>query len=212
MSARPFSEGEYATLNRYFAGAGRTRDRLMLVLGCASGLRITELLGLRWSDVWGGQDVVSEIYVARSRLKGGRGEHKRSVCGRRIPLGEGVRRAIREHLDSIGTQDPSRALLSSRQSAGRPMARFHAYRILVEACTACGIETARVSNHSYRKTFAQSCYQRTHDLLLTQAAIGHSSPITTALYIRTSQSAVDAVVRGLTAEPATAVLMPMAAA
>ena len=84
------------------------------------------------------------------------------------------------------------------------MARFHDYRILIDAREACGIETARISNHSYRKFFAQSVYQRTRDLLLTQAAIGHSSPITTSRCIQTNQSTVDALVRVLTADPAAA--------
>ena len=74
MSARPFTEPEYLTLSQHFASAHRTRDRLLLILGCATGYRIQELLSLTVGQVWDGADVVREITVARKDLKGGRGK------------------------------------------------------------------------------------------------------------------------------------------
>jgi integrase len=75
MSARPFTEPEYLTLSQHFASAHRTRDRLLLILGCATGYRIQELLSLTVGQVWDGADVVREITVARKDLKGGRGKN-----------------------------------------------------------------------------------------------------------------------------------------
>ena len=46
MPARPFTEPEYLLLSNHFAASHRTRDRLLLVLGCATGYRIQELLSL----------------------------------------------------------------------------------------------------------------------------------------------------------------------
>ena len=54
MSARPFTESEFTTLPSHFAAAGKTRDALLLKLGCGTGYRIAELLALRVRDVWTG--------------------------------------------------------------------------------------------------------------------------------------------------------------
>ncbi len=202
MSARPFTETEYLTLDHHFAAAGRTRDRLLLVLGSNTGLRISELLGLTHADVAAGpgNEMRRELIVAvRRRLKGGKGMRRRSVTGRRIVLGEAVRQAIREHLEKTGPMDPSTCLFQSRQSGSFAMSRWQAHRLLVEACRHCGIETTRISNHSYRKYFCTGLFKATKDLLLVQACVGHSSPLTTARYIMVNKSSVDQAILNLSA-------------
>jgi len=64
MSARPFTESEFSLLSAHFSAAGRTRDVLVLKLGCGTGYRISELLGLRVRDVWTGSDVAKELTIA----------------------------------------------------------------------------------------------------------------------------------------------------
>jgi hypothetical protein len=49
------------------------------------------------------------------------------------------------------------------------------------------------------------------DLVKTQRIMGHSSPITTALYVQTSQDELDALVLGMDAAPAVAVPAALAA-
>ncbi len=88
MSARPLSEFEYNKMVEFLATAGRHRDRLLLVLGCATGYRITELLSLKWEQLWDGTAARSEVQVARRNLKGGQGQRCRSVRSRRVPLNE----------------------------------------------------------------------------------------------------------------------------
>jgi len=200
MSARPFTEPEYILLSQYFASAHRTRDRLLLVLGCATGYRIQELLSLTVGQVWDGADVVHEVTVARKDLKGGRGAYKRAVKGRRVPLSEAVRGAVRDHLTAIGPGEPGRFLFATGRSHGAGMNRSQAFRVLVDACTACGIDTTRVSTHSLRKSFVGRCYTASgRDLIKTQRAVGHSSPITTARYLETDTADLDRLVLTLAA-------------
>ncbi len=200
MSARPFTEPEYLLLSQHFAAARRTRDRLLLVLGCATGYRIQELLSLTVGQVWDGADVVKEITVARRDLKGGRGAYKRAVKGRRVPLSEAVRGAVRDHLTAIGPGEAARFLFATGRSHGAGMNRSQAFRVLVDACTACGIDTTRISTHSLRKTFVGRCYAASgRDLIKTQRAVGHSSPITTARYLETDTADLDRLVLTLAA-------------
>ena len=105
MSARPFTESEFSLLSAHFAAAGKTRNLLLLKLGCGTGYRISEVLALRVRDVWTGMEVARELTIARRNLKGGRGAYHRSVRGRRVPLAEPVREVIREHLAKIGTDN-----------------------------------------------------------------------------------------------------------
>ena len=192
-TSRPFSEDEYALLSRHFRDSNNTRDRLLLVLGCGTGFRVHELLSLTRAQVWDGADVTREVTVERRDLKGGRGARRRSIRSRRMPLSEPVRAAIREHLASI---DPEGTFLfETSRSAGKGMNRSQAYRVLVKACVACGIDPARISTHSLRKTFVTRIYEASgHDLIRTQRIVGHTSPITTARYLETSTDDLDRLV------------------
>ena len=195
MSARPFTDFEYSLLCQYFAEKNRTRDRLLLVLGCATGFRIRELVSLTVAQAWDGEGVVREITIQRRALKGGRGPRRHAVRNRRVPLSEAARAAIRDHLARVGTDDPSRALFATGRSGGAGMSRSQSFRILVEACEACGIDAARISTHSLRKTFANKVFAASgHDLIRTQRVMGHTSPATTAKYLETDQGELDRLV------------------
>lgn len=159
MSARPFTETEYATLFAHFRTRRMTRNAALLVVGCACGYRIEAFLSITVGQVWSGTEVVREITIARRFLKGGHGAYKRSVRGRRIPFSDAVRAAIAEHLATIGTTDLDGPLFATARANAGGMHRSQAFRTLVSACDACGIDSTRVSTHSLRKTFARRVYE-----------------------------------------------------
>lgn len=197
MSARAFTAGEISTLSHHFGSAGNTRDRLLVILGAATGLRARELVGIRVSDVWTGTAVVQELYIQRCRLKYGRSAKRRAIRGRRIPLADPVRDAVTDHLAVIGVFDPDHAVFSSRESHGQSMTTEQAYRRLRQGCVACGIPLSGVSLGSLRRHFAQSCYSFTHCVLTVQRCMGHSSPLTTAIYLNADQTRADDTIRAL---------------
>lgn len=195
MSARPFTEPEYVSMIAYFTGHGRTRDAALVALGCGTGFRIQELLAVTVGHVWQRETVAAEITLARRDLKGGQGAYRRTVRSRRVPLGDGVRKALSAHVAIIGVDDPARPLFGTSRSNGTGMDRSQAFRVLVAACAACGIDASRVSTHSMRKTFARRVYEASgHDLIRTQRALGHSSPVTTARYLETDSAALDRLI------------------
>lgn len=200
MSARPFTEPEFLSLMSHFTGHGRTRDAALLALGCGTGFRIQELLAVTVCHVWQRETVAAEITLARRDLKGGQGAYRRTVRSRRVPLGEGVRKALAAHLVVIGVDDPAHPLFGTSRSNGTGMDRSQAFRTLVNACAACGIDAARISTHSMRKTFARRVYEASgHDLIRTQRALGHSSPVTTARYLETDSAALDRLILDIAA-------------
>jgi integrase len=201
MSSRPLSEPEYTALVNHLAN--RPRDLLLLILGCSSGYRITELLSLKWQQVWDTETGTApkEVLVARRNLKGGAGLHCRSVRSRRVPLNERAREAIANYASALPhPPTPESYLFSTSRSGDGPMDRSMAFRILVRAAQACGIDEERISTHTLRKTFVARVYSASgHDLIKTQRIIGHASPMTTARYLETDQSELDELVRNLAA-------------
>jgi len=200
MCARPFTEPEYLILFAHFTGHGRTRDAALLALGCGTGFRIQELLAVTVGHVWQGQAVAHEMTLARRDLKGGQGAYRKAVRSRRVPLGESVRKALGAHLGVIDSDDPARPLFATARSGTEGMDRSQVFRNLVAACLACGIDSSRISTHSMRKTFARRVYQASgHDLIRTQRALGHASPITTARYLETDTDELDRLILDIAA-------------
>jgi integrase len=173
---------------------------MLVVVGSNVGYRITELLTWTVGQVLTSQgEVAREVTVARALLKGGSGVHRRTIRSRRVVLNEQARGAIRDYLASLGCiPAPDEYLFLSREGGNRPIDRAQAHRILKGLCRDCGIDGARVSTHSLRKTFVRSVYDASkHDLIRTQRIVGHSSPVITARYLESTQSELDDVVLGM---------------
>lgn len=201
MSARPFAETEYQTMIQLLQADGRPRDVLLVTLGCATGFRITEILSLKWEQIWDGAQPRNEVIVARRNLKGGAGQHCRTIRSRRVPLNEQARAAITALAAAMPAPiDANSAVFQTARSGGRAMNRSMAFRIIVNAAIDCGIDEGRVSTHSLRKTFVARVYKASgRDLIKTQRIVGHTSPLTTARYLETDQSELDRLVRSLAA-------------
>jgi len=140
------------------------RDYALIHTLLATGLRIGSALGLRVEDV----DCARGEAVVRT-AKGDR------------PTVAVLSREIAEHLGwYIG--DRTRGPLFLGQD-GNPITARHARRRLRDWCERAGIRTA-ASPHTLRHSFGMRVYRATGDLLVTQAALGHASILSTAGYAR----------------------------
>lgn len=80
------------------------------------------------------------------------------------------------------------------------MDRFAVFRDLTEACRRCGIGSTRISTQSLRKTFVGRIYKASgHDFIATQRIVGHTNPGTTARYIDSDASSLDALMLSVAA-------------
>lgn len=176
------------------------RDRLLVVLGANTGLRISELLSLAVGQVWRDGSPSAVLQVARRHLKGGRGARKRHVLSRRIPLNAAASTALSDYIIGrfgLRAPPPDAVLFKSQRHPHRAIGRLQAYLILREAAARAGLE-GPVAPHSLRRTFAGDVYELTgHDLVATQKLLGHSSPVVTANYLRPGQDKLDQVVMAL---------------
>jgi integrase/recombinase XerD len=148
--------------------AGR-RDRAMLELLYATGLRVSELVGLTLNDV----NLETRVLVAR-----GKGNKERLV-----PVGAPAAEAVKAYLAGAREQ-----LLKGRRSPdlfvtprGGRMTRHGFARLLDRHCRAAGIGRL-VSPHKLRHSFATHLLAGGADLRAVQAMLGHADVATTQIY------------------------------
>jgi integrase/recombinase XerD len=145
------------------------RDRAMLHVLYATGLRVSELVGLSINSV----QLDAGYLVAR-----GKGDKERLV-----PLG---RRAVAEVRAWLGRGRP--ALLRGRASRalfvgprGRALTRQGVWKLVRRHALAAGIRK-RLSPHKLRHSFATHLVERGADLRVIQAMLGHADLATTQIY------------------------------
>ncbi|WP_313951027.1 site-specific tyrosine recombinase XerD [Accumulibacter sp.] len=146
------------------------RDRAMLETLYATGLRVSELVGLK----------VYELNLDMGVLRVfGKGSKERIV-----PLGEVARDWLRCFL-----ADGRRALLGGRQSddlfvtaRGSAMSRQAFWQLIKRYALHAGMDPARLSPHVLRHAFATHLLNHGADLRVVQLLLGHSDISTTQIY------------------------------
>lgn len=149
------------------------RDRAMLHLAFAAGLRVSELVGLR------GDQLILQPQPAVHVLGKGRRE-------RVLPLWKTTAIALRAWLAVRGPATCPELFLNAR---GGPLSRDGFEYILSKHVTAAAmrvpsLKTKRVSPHVLRHTCAMHTLQATHDIRKVALWLGHASVQTTEIYVR----------------------------
>ncbi|MFT3790605.1 MAG: tyrosine recombinase XerC [Rudaea sp.] len=146
-------------------GAAATRDRAILELLYSSGLRISELTGLKWRDL--------DLADASVRVTG-KGRKTRVV-----PVGSKALDALRalRNLERVTSEDEP--VFRGRNGAPIAAASVRA-RMQAWAC-AQGIER-RVYPHLLRHSFASHLLESSGDLRAVQELLGHADIATTQIY------------------------------
>jgi integrase/recombinase XerD len=157
------------------------RDRAILELFYACGLRVSELCGLSLQHV--------RLDVGYLRCLG-KGKKERIV-----PIGRTAIECLREYLDTTrGRLDKGRsdALFLSR--TGRPMERTNVWRLVVKYARRMGL-TGKVSPHTLRHCFATHLLQGGADLRVVQELLGHADVSTTQIYTHVDRDRLKAIHR-----------------
>jgi integrase/recombinase XerD len=162
------------------------RDRAMLHVAFAAGLRVSELVGLRVDDVT--LQPQPAIHVM------GKGRRERT-----LPLWKTTAKALRAWLALRGDAPCPELFLNARRA---PLTRDGFEYILqkhvaVAAAAVHSIRKKRVSPHVLRHSCAMHTLEATHDIRKVALWLGHSSVQTTEIYVRADPTekleAIDAV-------------------
>jgi integrase/recombinase XerD len=149
------------------------RDRALLEILYACGLRVSEAIGLELADV----DLEERMLRAR-----GKGSKERLV-----PIGRQAVSALRAYClrgrpALLGARAESRLFVNHR---GSPLSRQGLYKIVQRHARAAGLD-ARMSPHTLRHSFATHLLAGGCDLRSLQEMLGHADLATTQLYTQLS--------------------------
>lgn len=145
------------------------RDRTLLELLYASGLRASEVCSIALNDI---QETLGVVRVT------GKGNKQRLV-----PMGEPAREAIARYikecrplLDKSPTLSQGKLLLSN---TGRPLERVRVWQIVSHYAKVAGL---KVYPHMLRHSFATHLLMGGADLRVVQEMLGHADIATTQIY------------------------------
>ncbi len=143
------------------------RDRAIFELLYGCGLRVSEAVNLRISDIYFKEAFIRVI---------GKGDKQRIV-----PIGEIALDAIREYIENrpnaIAPYDDYLFL----NRFAKPLSRISMFNIVKHQAMAAGIIKS-ISPHTFRHSFATHLIENGADLRLVQEMLGHESILTTEIY------------------------------
>lgn len=164
------------------------RDRAMLSLAYAAGLRVSELVNLKHSDVDGARGVVAAF---------GKGNKRRLV-----PLGEVALEHLSAYLRALhASARPVRTKARDERTGtvflsprGGPLTRQAFWKIIRRYARVAGIR-GNAHPHQVRHSFATHLLAGGADLRTVQTLLGHSDVATTEVYTHVTRDHVRAVHR-----------------
>ena len=139
------------------------RDRAMIEVLYATGLRVSELVGLRV------EGVNLETGFVRCMGKGSK--------ERKVPLGGAARDAVTRYIKDAGSVSEYLFLKAN----GKPLARIEFWQILKHYAEKAGIRKS-IYPHVLRHSFATHLLERGADLRAVQMMLGHVNISTTQIY------------------------------
>ena len=144
------------------------RDKAMLEMLYATGIRVSELIHLKTQDV----NLMMGYITCRDEKE------------RIVPFGEPAKKALEQYLGSARA-----ALMHGREDnvlfvicSGGPMSRQGFWKILKSYAKSAGI-TADITPHTLRHSFATHLLQNGADLKSVQEMMGHADISTTQMYL-----------------------------
>lgn len=178
-----------ADLRRLLAHAGE-RDAAIVLLLLDTGLRVSEVVGIRLGDL---------------RRDGGIKVTGKGDAERIVPVGGAARRAVGAYLAARGPGAPGERLFLNQADAALTPSGIS--QLLRRLRRRAGV-SARCNPHSFRHTFAHNYLVNGGDALTLQRILGHSSFEMVKRYVRLTE--VDLAGRHRSASPADRLLAPPA--
>lgn len=151
------------------------RDRVMLELLYAAGLRVSELVGLSLSQI--------DVHLGCVRVMG------KGAKERVVPIGQTAAKMVVDYVEHVRPTllkgRSSRALFISRR--GRGLTRQAFWKLLLRRARRAGISKS-ISPHMLRHSFATHLLEGGADLRAVQSMLGHADIATTQIYTHVESS------------------------
>ncbi len=148
------------------------RDRAMLEMMYASGLRVSELLSLKMKNISFERNIITVI---------GKGSKQRKV-----PFGEFAKEYLVKYIEHGRKKNPGvRTDYVFLNRYGKPVSRQYFFLQVKKYAEQVGIEE-EISPHTLRHCFATHLLENSSDIRTVQEMLGHSNIATTQIYLNIS--------------------------
>lgn len=187
-SSHPIKKVEdISAISNWFITRGRYRDNMLFIVGINFGLRVSDLLSLRFSHL------IDERFSFRTTfpiLEKKTKNTRKTPKNRYITINDAVVDAVTlylEHTNGVKLSDfMFRSESNNGSNVNKPMHRNSVEAVLKEVGKELGLE-AKIATHTLRKTFAYHQMLMSNNdprkLLLLQKMFGHSTSAQTLDYI-----------------------------
>lgn len=155
------------------------RNYILFITGIYTGLRISDILRLKISDVLGRK----HIYIREKKTK------KQNII-------EINKLLEKEYQWYCADKESDEYLIKSREGVNKAISRERAYRIINQVGKDFGIEN--LGTHTLRKTFGYHYYRQTKDVATLMKMFNHSEPSITLRYIGIIQDEMNKARRNFT--------------
>ena len=159
----------------------RQRDKLLLRLVYAAGLRVSEVCGLTWGDL---------LLNGVLHIRKGKGQKERFVT-----LSDGMVDRLNAHRNGAGCAPGADEPMFVSQKGGR-LDETAVHRIVKNAAAAAGI-SPEASAHWLRHSHASHALDRGATIVEVRDTLGHSSIATTNKYLHSRRQASSALRLGV---------------
>ena len=180
--------------NYYIDKHPNKRNYLLIVMALNTALRISDVLNLRWSDVYDihVMDFKTHIII----------EEKKTGKKARVYINDTLKSALSIYLDECLSKRKfmaaviNRYIFTGQKSANRSISRVQAFRIITKAADESNIKQ-QVSCHSLRKTFGYQAWKQGVSPALLTNIYNHSSYKVTVRYLGIEQDDRDEAFRNI---------------
>ena len=170
-------------IERLIAAAPNLRDKLLVRLLWRTGIRVSELIGIRVQDIdFEGRAIL--IKIQKQRKRDGKTVERRRV----IPIDQGTLDMVREYLE-WRKQFPYKGDLLfpiTRQRVNQLFWRLGRRAGITRVGDPTVSQHRKLHPHHMRHSFAIHCIKRGMSIERLQKILGHQSPTTTSVYLQYS--------------------------
>lgn len=163
------------------------RNRLLIILGLNTALRISDILSLKWSDTYDFEKKEYKNHIIITEQKTGKMSQ--------IYINSSVLDALKdskEYLEQRNQVITSNTYLFNHSNKNVPITRSQAFRIVKEAADYYSISGV-ISCHSLRKTFGYHAWKQGASSALLVTIFNHSSFHITKRYLGIEQDDKDKI-------------------